>query len=270
MKEKIALFGAGKRLKRGIASLDYTYDIVCIYDNSVEKHDTNYIFTTHDGNEKSVEIRNFENDEIIADVTYVITPIKWEGIYNQLREKGVKKIRLMCNYFERNRGYKNELAEYVWRDIIKLKMDKAKCEEEEMLCWDIWDNHYVKPFLVEDLEELVTIDKNDCILDYGCGCGSLVLNMRTSGFSNVLGVEVDRIKYDYCQAKIEEMQYPREWMSCISMYDGENLPYDSGSFDIVVSDMVMEHVKSIKGSLMEMLSFKNWWIYLYTYSKLQF
>ena len=50
------------------------------------------------------------------------------------------------------------------------------------------------------------------------------------------------------------------------MYDGENLPYDSGSFDIVVSDMVMEHVKSIKESLMEMLRVLKTGGYIYIHT----
>ena len=126
-------------------------------------------------------------------------------------------------------------------------------EQEDMICWDIWDNHYVKPYIIEDLENYIQIHKNDRILDYGCGCGSLFLNLKTSGFLNVAGVEVDLIKFDYCNSKINYMEYPNSWKNNIVLYDGENLPYEDESFDIVVSDMVLEHVQSVRESLGEML-----------------
>ena len=84
-----------------------------------------------------------------------------------------------------------------------------------------------------------TMDPNSTILDFGCGAGGVVSDLRNRGYES-FGCDI--------QFKDEESQLTRELKrdGLIRLIDLEPyaLPFEDETFDFVVSDQVFEHVQS--------------------------
>lgn len=81
------------------------------------------------------------------------------------------------------------------------------------------------------------LDRDVKILDVGCGEGSGLRFLQTSGFRNLFGVEVSNKRLERAQSRasgIKIFQIPPEQMS---------LPFEDSSFDVVLSMGVIEHAK---------------------------
>jgi len=74
-----------------------------------------------------------------------------------------------------------------------------------------------------------------CILDLGCGDGSL-LNKLSSQFSQIdwHGVDIE---------DSQEVRSRQHSLQNIKTFDGINLPYENDTFDVVYSNQVLEHVR---------------------------
>jgi SAM-dependent methyltransferase len=90
-------------------------------------------------------------------------------------------------------------------------------------------------------------ENNIRVLDYGCGAGEIVKELRKRGV-NAFGCDVfyeggDSSKY------ID----PTHLGSSIKRMEGEGhtIPFDSASFDFVISNQVMEHVEDLDSVLAE-------------------
>jgi SAM-dependent methyltransferase len=81
------------------------------------------------------------------------------------------------------------------------------------------------------------------VLDYGCGAGQIVGLLRERGV-DAWGCDVFYEGGDYSE------QIPVGLERYISRMDA-NIPFADGSFDIVVSNQVMEHVADLDGALAE-------------------
>lgn len=77
------------------------------------------------------------------------------------------------------------------------------------------------------------------ILDVGAGSGWQAARLAE------LGHRVSAVD-------IETSAYAHETFFPVSMYDGKTLPFPAGSFDVVVSSNVLEHVSGLEGLLDEM------------------
>lgn len=67
------------------------------------------------------------------------------------------------------------------------------------------------------------------ILDFGCGDGQIVIILNELGF-DTKGIDIHESKYwKNIEAKFHT-------------YDGENLPFESSSFDIILLNGVLEHI----------------------------
>lgn len=88
------------------------------------------------------------------------------------------------------------------------------------------------------------VDKNDCILDFGCGTRSLLLNKINKKIK--LGVGLD---YDVKSGKEGNIEY-------INYKFNEKLPFDEKSFDKIFLLAVLEHI-SIKKVKKLFLEFKR-------------
>lgn len=84
------------------------------------------------------------------------------------------------------------------------------------------------------------IPKNSKILDIGCSYGSLIYNLHNEGYKNIYGVDIipefvneGRNRYPTIASKIK-------------LYDGEYLPFEDESFDVILMFDVIEHVPDIK------------------------
>lgn len=89
-------------------------------------------------------------------------------------------------------------------------------------------------------------ENNVCVLDYGCGAGEIVKDLRKRGL-NAFGCDVFYEGGD-CSKYIE----PALFGSDIRRIEGYcTIPFDSDSFDFVINNQVMEHVEDIDSVLAE-------------------
>lgn len=79
------------------------------------------------------------------------------------------------------------------------------------------------------------LDKDSDILDFGCGKGESVLAIEELGFNNVRGYEIRERLVDMSE-KDEKAKFS------FNVPGNYILPYPDNSFDLIISDQVMEHV----------------------------
>jgi len=77
------------------------------------------------------------------------------------------------------------------------------------------------------------------ILDHGCGGGTTLLYLLALGYKNVYGVDVRNKAIRWNRIFKEIFNIDEERFIC---YDGQNLPFESNTFDIIFSEQVLEHV----------------------------
>lgn len=87
--------------------------------------------------------------------------------------------------------------------------------------------------------------KNVRVLDYGCGAGEIVKELRRRDV-NAFGCDVFYEGGDY-STSID----PTFFDSTIKRMEGNTIPFDSASFDFVINNQVMEHVKNLDCVLAE-------------------
>lgn len=90
-------------------------------------------------------------------------------------------------------------------------------------------------------------DPGGRVLDYGCGAGEIVKELRTRG-CNAFGCDVFYGGGDYSM-HID----PTFFEGVIKRMEnkGRRVPFDSESFDFVINNQVMEHVEDLDGALSE-------------------
>ena len=91
-------------------------------------------------------------------------------------------------------------------------------------------------------------DKNNSILDNGCGDGTLAILMAKRGF-NVAACDISdpNIEYAKERAIAEGVGDKIKFLTA----DSENLPFDDNSFEYVISSHVLEHLPSFDKGLQE-------------------
>lgn len=86
------------------------------------------------------------------------------------------------------------------------------------------------------------------VLDFGCGSGGMLHALLQHGF-DAFGVDCDLTGRDvYSSLPKHNPSSLVRWV----YYDGNILPFESQTFDIVSSWFVLEHIKDLKLSLKEM------------------
>lgn len=90
--------------------------------------------------------------------------------------------------------------------------------------------------------------RHSTVLISGMGAGGEMLVARERGAGTVYGVEVDQLSVELCRLRFEGLEglFPR-------LYDGENLPFESASFDLVLSGHIIEHTRDPRSYLTELL-----------------
>lgn len=86
------------------------------------------------------------------------------------------------------------------------------------------------------------------VLISGMGAGGEMLVAHELGAGAVYGVEVDSFSVELCARRFEGLAglFPR-------LYDGQALPFDAASFDLVLSGHIIEHTGDPFGYLKELL-----------------
>jgi SAM-dependent methyltransferase len=84
------------------------------------------------------------------------------------------------------------------------------------------------------------------ILDYGCGAGTIIQEVRDRGF-DAYGCDV------FYQGGNYSSQVPSNLMEngIIKRMNDGRIPYDDASFDLVINNLVMEHVPDLEAVLLE-------------------
>lgn len=82
------------------------------------------------------------------------------------------------------------------------------------------------------------------VLDYGCGAGRVVALLREAGI-NAFGCDVFYEGGDY-----SDVIFPAAKPYVLRM-EGERIPFEDASFDVVLSNQVFEHVPNLDAALSE-------------------
>ncbi|MDP9024525.1 MAG: class I SAM-dependent methyltransferase [Candidatus Eremiobacteraeota bacterium] len=88
------------------------------------------------------------------------------------------------------------------------------------------------------------------ILDLGSGPG--IFTLRMCGFGHdAYGIDLDEKKIALAHAHVRESGLPRDWAEKLCVADAGRLPFEGGTFDLVASYHVLEHVSDLRSVLYE-------------------
>ncbi len=83
------------------------------------------------------------------------------------------------------------------------------------------------------------VKKAEKVLDYGCGTGTLLLLLdELHPDCEAIGIEVDTQMLKMAQRKVAEKNSSVQ----LQYYEGDRLPYETGTFDKVISSWVFQHL----------------------------
>lgn len=81
------------------------------------------------------------------------------------------------------------------------------------------------------------IPKQSKILEIGCAIGKLINELSSMGFYDVKGIDISEVAIQYGKAKYPHLS--------LHSYDGSDLSFLEGNFDICLSFDVVEHIPDI-------------------------
>jgi SAM-dependent methyltransferase len=112
-------------------------------------------------------------------------------------------------------------------------------ELEETHWWYVGRRRIITSFVKEICAQIT--GRRPHILDVGCGTGA---NLKTlSEFGDAEGVDVSQDAIDFCRER---------GLTNVKLGAAEELPYESGTFDLVTALDVVEHLDDDVGGLREM------------------
>lgn len=249
--KSVVLFGAGKTLDSYLCILERCFDIKYICDNDRSKHGE-YIIGTN----KQYLIKGFEDLIKEPDSEVWIVSLHWKEIARQLWGGGINNVHTVFSDYPIDSEYQHSkiLYEKLW-EKQKEKIGDRKDFDWIKRTWEIyeeWNNHFKPNYYLGIAENYGILKDGFSVLDYGFGVGTMVFNGLLQGY-DIYGVEIEPWKYDFVIQKNSELKYPTEWIDRFILYEGDQIPFEDEKFDLVLSWFVMEHVKSIRDSLSEML-----------------
>lgn len=92
------------------------------------------------------------------------------------------------------------------------------------------------------IEETGLMGADKKVLELGCGAGNLAHFLHTTGVA-VIGSDIAQTAIDHARNRYPEMEF--------RTHSAEELPYEDGSFDIVMSFDVLEHLPNVDQHLRE-------------------
>jgi ubiquinone/menaquinone biosynthesis C-methylase UbiE len=94
------------------------------------------------------------------------------------------------------------------------------------------------------LQETNLLKKSDKILEIGCGTGSLVNELKTKGF-DIAGTDISQEAIAYGLKKYGDIK--------LSVQPAEQLPFPDGSFNVVLSFDLFEHIARVDKHVSEVV-----------------
>lgn len=107
-------------------------------------------------------------------------------------------------------------------------------------------------FFLDMLREMGTkINTDSLILDFGCGEGGIVYQLRAQGLK-AFGVDIVK-DYENVQKRCEGEGLVTREENAFRLIDSGNykIPFDDDTFDVIISDQVFEHVQNYPEALAE-------------------
>ena len=95
---------------------------------------------------------------------------------------------------------------------------------------------------LEFLEETNLITPESKVLEIGCGIGTIAWEL-TKKRCNVIGTDISSVAIEHGQNKYPDI--------CLEVQAAEDLPYEDGSFDIVLSFDLLEHIAEVDKHLVQ-------------------
>ncbi len=87
---------------------------------------------------------------------------------------------------------------------------------------------------LESIHEMVGPDRDQSILDIGCGCGSLLLALREQGYVNCVGLEISQDLQEYGKQTFGVDIHLGDWLSYLESSDE--------TLDVIIALDVLEHL----------------------------
>jgi len=109
-------------------------------------------------------------------------------------------------------------------------------------------NHFTK--IAGELLEGLDL-QGKYVLDIGCGTGIVSFLAVSRESAKVIGIDISRYMLEQCRRKAVIKGYSKEQVD-FRQYDAEFLPFDNGSFDIVLSSMMFGLIPNQERVLSEM------------------
>jgi len=136
-------------------------------------------------------------------------------------------------YVDSNHGYAaKKRTESYDPEILKRKYQSAKCEFLRIF-------HHMHN-IVNPVEKYFAL-RGKRVLDFGCGTGSLSIALAQKG-AKVIGVDPTFISLRACQFRAKYFEIDDSSFSSILVHTSPGLPFKDQSFDIIITNSVMEFI----------------------------
>lgn len=140
------------------------------------------------------------------------------------------------------------------RDTAAMKLRVKKgyegaCTKHVTKYDELGEKHYNE--IATELLKRVEI-KGKEVLDVGCGTGILSLLSLKQGAARVVAGDLAEYMLNQCRMKANAANYSEARLE-LRQFDTESLPFDSNSFDVVASSMVLGMVPDQKKAIAEMV-----------------
>jgi len=104
---------------------------------------------------------------------------------------------------------------------------------------------FYKPEALDSLYKY--IKKTDRILDQGCGTGRYSFTLYKLGYENIVGMDFSPKLLEIAKENAKKLNYEIKFVEG----DIRNMPFKDGSFDVVISAGVIEHVPETEKAMSE-------------------
>ena len=131
-----------------------------------------------------------------------------------------------ANYLEKkSRKIKKEIQRKRKEWFVnKFELTELKRSEKKDLRFNPYEGTNL--FLVDELIKEKIINKDDKIIDIGCGTGIFMLYWSYLGFDNLLGIEYDKELYDICVNNISKYKIKCDRKIHVSVYNENALDFN--------------------------------------------